>query len=224
MELEELKTAWGEYDKKLDKNLKLNLQLLRKMNFDKARFRMRWLFVIKITSMCWLMIVVMYLIGFAIKYIQQPQFSIPAMLMILLVSVSLVYEFKQYVIMIHLQLKSSDEAIAPLQKRLETLKIMIVNKVKYALFLIPFYPLLMILTGKIFLNIDFFSPQLKGYLIVNIIFGLLLLPVFIWLYRQLSKKDIKPGLIKNLLPGSGWFLVNDAGDFLKEIDKFEEEN
>jgi hypothetical protein len=36
MELEELKTLWGEYDRKLDKSLQVNMALLRKLNFDKA--------------------------------------------------------------------------------------------------------------------------------------------------------------------------------------------
>lgn len=224
MELEELKSMWGEYDKKLDKSLQLNMQLLRKLNFDKARFRMRWLFVIRISNICWLLFVVWYLMGFALKYLNQPRFSITAILMIAMVAIRLVYEYRQIAIMVQLQQKSSDAAIAPMQKNIEKLKTMIVGSVKWALFLIPFYPVLMILIGKIFLNVDFFSPHLKAYLIANIIFGLVLLPVFIWITVQLSKKEIKPVLIKRLLPGSGWFLADDAGGFLKEIEKFEQEN
>ena len=36
-ELQELKQIWREYDKKLDRHVELNMQMLKKMNLDKTR-------------------------------------------------------------------------------------------------------------------------------------------------------------------------------------------
>ena len=40
MELEDLKKAWSEYDKKLSENLKTNNELLKKMNLNNAKSSM----------------------------------------------------------------------------------------------------------------------------------------------------------------------------------------
>lgn len=223
MDLQKLQSMWNEHDKKLDKSLQLNMQLLRKMNFDKARFRIRWLFIIKLFEMVFMMFMFNYLLGFIIKYFAEPGFSIPALIIELAIASYFILDIRMLSIIHHLQLKNNNEAIAPLQKRAETLKYLIAASLKYSLFLIPFYPLLMILIGKIFLNVDFFSSQLKTYLVSNIVVGVLLLPLFVWLFKELSQKEITKEWVKNLLSGSGWHLANDAENFLSEIDQFEKE-
>ena len=37
MELDELKSAWAQYDKKLSKSLELNVELLKKLNVDRSK-------------------------------------------------------------------------------------------------------------------------------------------------------------------------------------------
>ncbi len=223
MELQELKEAWGEYDRKLDKSLRLNMQLARKLLFDKARFRMKWLFVMKLAEMVYMVFIVNYLAGFIVKHFWTPEFSIPAFIFEAAIVCYFILDIKMFAIIRRLQFKDNDEAIAPLQRDTERLKLLIAARAKYLLFLIPFYPLVMILIGKIFLNVDFFSSGLRIYLLVNAIVGLCFLPLFIWIFQQMSEKNIKKEWVKNLLAGSGWRLVNDAGEFLDEIKKFEDE-
>lgn len=222
MELEELKTLWSDYDKKLDKNLQLNMLLLRKMNFDKARFKIKLFFVLKIVQMLFMNYVFMYLIGFIVHYAASPRFSIPAFVIEIAILLFFILDLRILSIVNKLQLKNNNEAIAPLQKNAAKLKLLVVTYVKYSLFIIPFYPVLMILIGKIFLNVDFFSQRFSTYLIANIVVGLCLSPIFIWIFNQLSKKDIKSGLVKNLLSGTGWYQANDVEQFLNEIEKFEQ--
>ncbi|HWZ14710.1 MAG TPA: hypothetical protein VNW95_05680 [Mucilaginibacter sp.] len=222
MELEELKTLWSDYDKKLDKNLQLNMLLLRKMNFDKARFKIKSFFVLKIVEMLIMNYTFNYLIGFIVHNSNALRFSIPAIIIELALLWFFILDLKILSIVGKLQLKNNDEPIAPLQKRAARLKLLVITYVKYSLFIIPFYPLLMILIGKIFLKVDFFSPQLSTYFFVNVVVGLCLLPVFIWIYNQLSKGEIKTGLVKNLLSGTGWHQANDVEQFLNEIEKFEQ--
>lgn len=224
MELQELKEIWGAYDKKLDKNLQLNMALLRKMLFDKARFRIRWLFVIKVAEMLVVMLIFNYLIGFIMQHLAELQFSIPGIMMEVALLCYFTINLKILSLTDRLKFKNENEAIAPLQKRTQTIKLLIVKSVKYVLFLIPGYPVLLILIGKIIFNKDFFSPPFNRYLFSNIILGVLLLPLFIWIFRQLSQKEIKGKWAKSLLTGSGWHLASDVEGFLNEIEEFEKED
>ena len=224
MELHDLQQMWNDHDKKLDKTLRLNMELLRKINFDKARFRIRSLFIIKLVEMVLMMFTFNYLLSFIIKYFTSPQFSLPALIIEAAIILYFITDIRMLATIHHLQLKNNDEAIAPLQKSAATLKLLIARAKGYALFLIPCYPVLMIVIGKIFLNIDFTNAALKGYFISNVVAGALLLPFFIWIFRELNQKEITKNWVKKLLPGSGWYLVNDAVSFLNEIERFEGEN
>ncbi len=223
MELEELKSLWSEYDKKLDKSLQLNMQLLRKMNFDKAHFKLKTVFVWKIAEMIGLMYLLQHVISFTIQYFAQPQFSIAGILLWGMILGFFIYDIMQISVMLQLQLKSKEEAITTLQARIQTLKTMFVTHVKYTFLLIPLYPAGMIVIGKMFLHIDFFSVHLKTYMISNIAVGVLLLIPYSWLFKELSKKEIKKVWVDNLLWGSGWHSANDAVEFLSEIEKAEGE-
>jgi len=223
MDLQQLQNMWNEHEKKLDKSLQLNMQLLRKINFDKAGFRMRWLFAIKLAEVVFIVFVLSYLLGFTIKYFSDPKLSIPAVIIDMAIIAYFILDIRILSIIYQLQLKNNNEAITPLQKQTAKLKYLIAASLKYALFLIPFYPLLMILIGKVLGNIDFFSPQHKTYLLSNIVVGVLLLPLVIWLFKELSQKEITRDWVKNILSGSGWHQANDAENFLTEIDEFEKE-
>jgi hypothetical protein len=224
MELEEIKNIWDDYDRRLDKNLKLNIQLLRRMNFDKANFRMRWLLAAKIVEMCWLFFLVVYLANFAAGHFREPQFSIPAIMLGIACIAYFAYDIVQLSLIIQLQLKENELPISALQKMIGRLKFTIVTQFKCSLFLFPFYPGIMILLGKIFMNVDFFSPHHHNYLFSNIAIGLVLLPGVIWAYIQLGKKETDKKWIRKILAGSGWHLANDAGAYLAEITEFEKED
>ena len=59
MELEELKSLWSDYDKKLNKNLKLNLNILKELNLDKTKSNMRKMMIRRIAeTLCFLITVI----------------------------------------------------------------------------------------------------------------------------------------------------------------------
>jgi hypothetical protein len=220
MELEQLKTLWMEQDKKLDKSLQLNMQMLRKINFDKIAGETKTIFVYKILEMIVLLFMLSYLLDFTIKYFFVPQFSISAIITMAFIAAGFISDVRQISIII--QMRSDHNApVSSMQKKVEKLKILIVNYVKTAFISIPFYPVLLVVSGKIFLNVDFASPHFRLYLLANVIFSLLLLPVFIWMYRQLSKQNISQVWVKNFLTGSGWNQAQSAQQFLEEIEAFE---
>jgi hypothetical protein len=75
MELEELKTLWGEYDRKLDKSLQVNMALLRKLNFDKAAKKLGWLLFFKLIELTILLTIIIGLAAFTFKHITEVRFA-----------------------------------------------------------------------------------------------------------------------------------------------------
>lgn len=220
MELDDLKNIWTEYDRKLERSLQLNMHLLRKMNMDKVRQSSGKLLAIKLIEAALYGFIMVYMIGFTAKHFSQPQFGIPAVLLVIVMGIAFFSIIKHLEIIYQLR-RYADTAIAPMQKKAETLKLKIVRCVKYTFFAIPAYPLLLLLAGKIFLNVDFTTAKHLTYFLSNVGVALATLPLVIWFYRELSQKEIKKQWVKNLLVGSGWYQAQAAEDFLEEIEKFE---
>jgi len=210
-----------EQDKKLDKSLQLNLQLLRQINFDKAAGKTNTIFIFKIMEMIVLLVMEAYLVGFIIKYFPDPAFSISAVISMIFIGAGIISDVRQMTVIIQLG-SDNAAAVSAMQKKVEKLKLLIIGYVKWSFISIPFYPVFLILAGKIFLNIDFWAPHHRTYLLVNIVVGVLLLPIFIWLHKQLGKQNIEQVWVKNFLAGSGWNQAVSAQQFLGEIEKFEQ--
>jgi hypothetical protein len=222
MELQELKNIWAEYDRKLDRNLHLNMQLLRQMNFDKVKNKLSKLLFFKVIEMIVFGSAVIYLGRFTVNNWSVPQLSVSAIIIGALFIVCFVYNIKQLSIIIQLQM-GYNRAIAPIQKKIEQLKLMIVTYVKITLLLFPLYPVLLLLAGKVIFDMDFLDSKHRTYFLSNASVGLVLLILAFWFLRQLSSKNINSTAAKILLTGSGWYQANSAYKFLGEIEKFEQE-
>jgi hypothetical protein len=222
MELEELKALWQQQDEKLNKSLQLNMKLLRELNFDKASNKLRTLFFLKLVEIAILIFMVIYLSGVFIMYLTQPGFSIPSFIIMAFIVSGCISDVRQLSIIIQLR-KDKGAPVSQLQKRVERLKLLIINYTKMSFISIPFYPLLMIIAAKLFFNVNIWLTQYRGYLIANCVVGLLLLPLFLSLFRQLGKQNIKQIWVSNFLSGSGWNQAVLAQKFLNEIEEFERE-
>jgi len=222
MELEDLKNRWNAFDNKLEKSLQLNKQLLNKINLDKAKNKLRTLLIYKLLEMGVLVYIIYYLVNFTIKNINSPQCSVSALLLIFFGVMGYISDIRQISVIIRLRTDKAYDVTSK-QKNLTTLKLLIVNYVKWALLSIPFFPVWIILVPKIFFNYDMYTHGMNTWLWTNIGLGVLFIPFVLWVFRKLSKKDIDQFWVKNLLDGSGWSLVTDAENFLNEIEKFGKE-
>lgn len=222
MELQELQNIWAEYDRKLDRSLQVNLQLLKQFKFDKAKRKLSKVFYLKVIEVLMLVPSIVYFGNFAFENWRIPQFSLSAIAIGALFILFLVYVIKQLVIIRQVEM-GFDHSVTPIQKKIEQLKLSIVIYVKYILILFPLYPLLLMLAGKIVFNVDFMGSAYKAYFLANVAVDIILLPLALWLMNQLTAKNINSIAAKTLLTGSGWFQANAAADFLKEIEAFEQE-
>ena len=223
MELEELKSLWKANDEKLNRTVQLNMQLLKEVNFNKAGKKLRILLLCKIIEMAILLFIAVFLWNFSFKYIEVPGFCIPSIVLAAFITAGIISDIRQLAMIIQIQ-SGGATPVSQLQKKIEKLKLLIVTYTQMSFITIPLYPLIMIVGAKIFFHVDCWVPQHRMFLMANFLTGLLLFPLFIWLYRQLSKPDGKRPWVNDFLSGSGWNQAVLAQQFLNEIEVFEKED
>jgi len=222
MELQEFKDIWSDYDRKLDRNLQLNMQLLKQLNLDKAKNKLNRLLWLKGIEVAVFILMTLCMGSFIANNWPALQFTISGLILAAVLIMWIISVVKQLAIIADLQMGYAD-AIAPVQKKIERLKLHILNYTKYSFVLLPLYPVMMLVAGKAFLHIDFFASQHRLYFLSNVAIGLVLIPVALWFFKLLSAKNISESVSKNLLVGTGWRQADSAHSFLNEIEKFEKE-
>lgn len=88
MELDELKSAWAQYDKKLTRSLELNEALLKKINVDRSRFELQKPFMAEVVGVVSMFYMTVFFMILADRFMDDLQYAIPAFISI---GVALVY-------------------------------------------------------------------------------------------------------------------------------------
>ena len=78
MELQELKDLWRQHDEKLDKQIQLNTQLLKKMELNNTRSALRKATLDPVFSLIFGVLMLCPLVPFIYNHIQQVQYAGPA--------------------------------------------------------------------------------------------------------------------------------------------------
>ena len=205
MELDDLKNNWAEYDKKLSTNLKLNEELLQKMNLNSSRREMQKLLIYEFASILMLITLILYVLPNSLYYINQLRYSIPGFIGI---GVALIYfAFSIIRIKYLLNIDYYGSAVVKVQKRILSLKRKTLGFRKYELILMPLLllPILPILFKAVH-NIDIYQNIKLIIFEIVVILGLAY-PLLFWVNRSLYDKKFK-----------------NAENLLKELEKFEDEN
>ncbi len=204
MELDELKSAWAQYDKKLAENLKLNERLLRKMNLDKIRQELQKPFLYEMVSIIITFLAIAFVTRFSIRLITEIQFSLTGLIAILVCIVYLIFAIMKANRFIKIDYYNS--TVIKLQKDLSLLKTFILRLRKVELILIPLLVLTFLpIVSKAIHNINIIESSQLFVIAVALILGIGY-PISFWINKNLYDKRIK-----------------DAELFLKEIENFEKE-
>jgi hypothetical protein len=208
MELDELKIAWTQIDKRLSDNLKLNEDLLEKITLGKSKMKMKEILNNEILSV---VIISLFLLLFGVvtcRFTSEMKFFIPGTILCLFSIMELILLINKVNDLTKIDYFNSP--VVELQKELNKFmqKTMLFRKIEYCsipLFVISFIPIF----NKTVLNFDMFNKTLPNIIgiIVGITAGLVIYyPLAIWIYKIGYDNKIK-----------------SASDFLKELKKFEKE-
>jgi len=204
MELEELKNAWAHYDKKLTLNLKLNEELLRKMNLERSKKEMNAPLNYEIISITTGIIFLTFIASATIRYSNELKFLFPGIITSIIVAIWVYNSVSKIKLLSNIDYY--DSPIVELQKSINTFKLKYQKSKKFELYSFPAFAIAaMPILGIALRNFDIYEHPMR--FIVGIVLALLLgYTGQIWLYKNLYEKKI-----------------SNTTKFLDELNKFEQE-
>lgn len=214
--MEELKHIWKEQEKKIDRNWQLNVEMLRNTNLDKAKSKMNSLTWITAITLSFYLLMAMFFAIFAFKNLQTAHIAISGFVLTiwsLLIAVGAIKQLSA------IQKIDYTEPIPILQKKLESLKLIILKYLQLAQWIIPLYLAFVVFWVKVLFNFDIIVNAGKTWLIVQLILSISLIPLSVWLHKKLSPKNISKKWVSSILKGAG-SQVSEAIEFIKRIDEF----
>lgn len=204
MELDELKQAWSQYDRKLVENLKINKELLSKMNLDRAKSASD---VPKNYELLTVVIgfgFLLYVLSATIKYSSEIKFLIPGILTSVWTIIMLTMTIGKLKLFSNFDIYNLP--ILDLQKQLGKIKKKHLDYKRFELNSIPLFALVAApILGKAMRGFDLYSSPIRFIIAI----GLALIigyPMEFWIYKNLYDKKLK-----------------DTNKFLNELYKFESE-
>jgi hypothetical protein len=221
MELEDLKNRWADYDRKLDRSLRLNTLALREATAGRVDSSLR-----RLTRLLWFELLttlpLVFLLGrFVADHLREARFLVPGLALglgALGLALSAIHQLNA------LATLDLGAPVVEIQKRLERLRIWRIRTTQWTLLLSPllWVPMLVVaLEGLI--GLDAYRIFDTAWLIGNLLFGVAFLLLMVWVSRRFADRLHRSPLVQSLLDDfAGRSLVAATG-FLGALRRFEEE-
>jgi len=219
LDLNEMKQQWAEHDRKLEESIRLNRQLLSAANLDGARSRLQRLAAsLTLDAVVWFAIVAA-LGSFIYERIGMLRFALPAAALDVFAIGMLAATIRQIVAARQIDYT---RPIAAIQKQLEALRVLRIRITKWALLAgaVVWAPFV-IVTAKAFFGLDAYSA---AWLWANVVFGLLLIPLAVWLSKRFGDRAGQSPWVQRLMRDIAGHNLNAAEVFLARLSEFTDEN
>lgn len=216
MELDDLRQKWIEHDRKLETSIRLNRQLLREVYTRKARFALWRLGAMLAAGSAILLAVIVWLGAFIHHNWGMPEFVWPAVALEVFAIATLACLTLQ--ILLALQV-NYDQPVAVIQKQLEKLRKIRIRYIQGVCLgtTLTWAPIFMVVM-KVAFGVDVWRTFDRTWLVENVLFGLAVIPVGIWLARKFGGR-----LNQRFLNDLAGYNLNAASRFLADLARFEEE-
>jgi hypothetical protein len=221
MELEELKNLWSDCHKKLDRNLRLNCTILKEINLNKMKSKMRRLITFRAAEALCFLVIVIALWSFIAANLSLSAPIISAFILTIFGTIGLAGSIGQIILIGAIDYSNS---VILIQKQLGRIKSHGIQALKLIMLSIPFYMSYIFLGSKLLFKIDLYASADRNWLILNIIISLCLIIPTLCLYRELGTKATTHNWVKRLISDSGGKEITAAVEFLGEIETFENED
>lgn len=221
MELDDLKQAWNEQNQKLDQILQLNRQNLRTTQLDRTRsalgrFKMYLIFEVLVGS------VLFILSGsYIADHVFTPTLSIPAFVLAVSALVAVIGGIRKLVLLGQIDYA---DPITAIQKKAESVKLSFLGTIRLMIMMLPFYMVYVVLGLNLLFGWDILADGDRGFLWANLVFSLILVVPAVWMFRQLSLRNIGNPVVRAVVQGSGGVQMIAAMEFLNSIREFEGED
>ncbi|HEY6900494.1 MAG TPA: hypothetical protein VI233_07620 [Puia sp.] len=209
MSTDEFQSLWKEYDRKLERSLKLNQELLEEVQSRKVRNGFGWAIVFKL-------MVILLGIGWnalmgnlAWHHHTNLTFLVAACLIILFTSYCICGYTVQILLMLQINMSKS---ILNTQKSLAQLEAAIVWTLRVSFLQAPVWP---------FLFVPRITPP--GYWSIVILVALALAAISYWIYSRIRLGNLN-GWVKKMVDNEGGKSIARARAFIREIREYKKES
>jgi hypothetical protein len=218
LDLDEMKQRWVEYDRKLDESIRLNRRVLSVTNLNGARSALQRMAVfLSVEAVVWFAIV-MAIGNFIYQHIGSLRFALPAAALDLFAIGMFGATMRQIVAA---QQIDYSRPITAMQKQLETLRLLRIRITQWALLAgVLVWAPFVIVASKAFFGVDGYNT---AWLWANVVFGLSLIPLAVWLSRKFGDRMGRSPFIQRLMKDIAGHNLNAAGLFLARLSEFEDE-
>ncbi len=220
MELDELKEKWIDYDRKLDENLRLNRQLLKTMKLSRVRFALQRLAVLlALESVLWFAGIVALGL-FIYRHITLMQFALPAAVLDLYAIANFAALIAQIASALQIDY---DRPIAVIQKQIEALRVLRIRYIQGSVLggFVVWMPFV-IVAFMGFFGLDVYRLFDTAWIIANVLFGLAIMALAIWLSKKFSERMNRHPGIQNFMRDLAGHNINEARNFLVTLSEFED--
>jgi len=222
MELNELKSLWKNYDSKLDRAISLNLQLFESIQTKNIRSKIAPVFWKRVIELSLHLIYLLLLVIFLVKNITQIPYALSAGVLIAFYMAMMLNCIRQINIIKRMDFS---EDIIGIQSGLAELQTNLINQFRTAILFTPaFLAFPVVVTEAIkdfnwtyFESFDIISQSGGNWWTAQIVATIVLIPLCIWAYKQISIKNIHKKWVNRFVKGSTSSGVKDAMEYLKEL-------
>jgi hypothetical protein len=217
MELDDLKKRWEEQDRKLDASIRLDTALLRASVLGKTGTALRLL----VASLVIDLAIALWLGSFVADHVAQTRFLVPGAALLVGVIALAILSVRQIEALSQVDY---DAPIVTIQKRLESLRVERIRSVKWTLLLAPLaWTPLLIVAQKALVGVDAYAIFDTAWLAGNVVFGLLVIAVAVWVSRRYEDRMERSPLVRSLMRDLAGYNLNAAAAFLGSLSEFEKE-
>lgn len=220
MELDELKARWADHDQKLEAGLRLNRQLLNAVQMNRAKPALQRLIAGLALEAVLDFAVVVALGSFLYEHHTAARFALPAAALDLYAIAILHGAIRQIVSARQIDYGQS---ITTLQKQMEALRMMRIRYTQWTLLTAPLaWTPLLIVALKGFFGIDAYKALGGAFLSANLVFGLAIIPLALWLSRKFGDRMGRSPLLQSLMRDLAGHNLNAASNFVVTLSEFED--
>jgi hypothetical protein len=193
----------------------LNLQCFEALQKQKAKSKLRSLMNFKIIAVILGILWILFL-GYLLFYLMEMQkiFFVISVAAIILFTLTAIIMYVHHIILIHKI--NNTESVLEAQEKLAHLKLSTLNITRFLFLQTPFY-------CTFWWSFNFIENSPKPFWFISFPIALLFAFASIWLFKNISIKNIHKKWFKILFNSAEWTSLIKANNFLREIESFKKE-
>jgi hypothetical protein len=218
MDLDELKAKWGELDRKLDVDIRLNRELLTTAKLQGAQSSIRRLAVyLGLEAGLWLLII-LALGNFIYEHISRPHFAVSAAVLDLYSIAMLQSLIRQIAVAMRIDY---GKPIATIQKEIGALRVLHLRTIQWGVLagLVAWVPFLIVVFKAAF-GVNIYE---SAWVWSCVGLGLAMIPLAIWVSKKFADRMERSPMIQGIMRSLAGYNLNAANDFLARLSEFAEE-